>query len=130
MAKITRDVLLDLLPTYVAGEASEDTRRLVEQYLDDDAELMRIASRMKAIRLPEAPRGAVANPELKAFTRTKQLMFQRSLFLALAVMFTVSLAVAMGFLLDTHPEFGAISFTLGAIFWVGYWLTGWWASKL
>ncbi len=130
MEKITRDVLLDLLPMYVAGEASEDTRRLVEQYLDEDAELMRIASRMKAIRIPEAPRGAAANPELKAFARTKQLMFQRNLFLALAVMFTVFLAVAMGFLLNTYPEAGAISFTLAAIFWIVYWLTGWRVSKL
>ena len=72
----------------------------------------------------------LANPELRAFARTKQMMFQRNLFLALAVMFTVFLAVAMGFLLNTYPEAGAISFTLAAIFWIAYWFTGWRVSKL
>ena len=34
--KITRDVVTDLLPLYVAGEASADTRALVEEYLLED----------------------------------------------------------------------------------------------
>jgi hypothetical protein len=33
---ISRNVILDLLPLYMAGEASEDTRALLEQYLRDN----------------------------------------------------------------------------------------------
>ena len=33
---VTSDVILDLLPMYVAGEVSEDTRKLVEAYLEEN----------------------------------------------------------------------------------------------
>lgn len=36
---VTREVILDLLPVYLAGEASPATRTLVEEYLKQDAEL-------------------------------------------------------------------------------------------
>jgi anti-sigma factor RsiW len=39
--KVTRDVVMDLLPLYVAGEACADTRALVEEFLDGDPELRR-----------------------------------------------------------------------------------------
>jgi anti-sigma factor RsiW len=37
--KVTRDVVMDLLPLYVAGEACADTRALVEEFLEQDADL-------------------------------------------------------------------------------------------
>ena len=36
---VTREVILDLLPVYLSGEASPATRTLVEEYLRQDAEL-------------------------------------------------------------------------------------------
>ena len=36
---VTREVILDLLPVYLSGEASPATRTLVEEYLKQDAEL-------------------------------------------------------------------------------------------
>ena len=39
MIEIERNVILDLLPLYLAGEASPDTQALVEQYLASDPEL-------------------------------------------------------------------------------------------
>ncbi len=39
--EITRDVILDLMPLVLAGEASNDTSRLVEQYLEQHPELAR-----------------------------------------------------------------------------------------
>jgi anti-sigma factor RsiW len=36
---VTREVILDLLPVYVSGEASPATCALVEEYLKQDAEL-------------------------------------------------------------------------------------------
>ena len=36
MKGITRNVILDLLPMYVAGEVCDDTRILVEEYLSRD----------------------------------------------------------------------------------------------
>jgi len=34
--KITRDVIIDLLPLYFSGEASTDTKDLVETYFDQN----------------------------------------------------------------------------------------------
>ena len=41
--EIPRNVILDLLPLYIADETSPETRDLVEAYLDHDPELARIA---------------------------------------------------------------------------------------
>lgn len=40
---VTRDVIRDLLPAYFAGEASQDTRLLVEEYFRQDPEFERLA---------------------------------------------------------------------------------------
>jgi hypothetical protein len=37
--EITRNVILDLLPLYLADEVSDDTRLLVEKYLETNPEL-------------------------------------------------------------------------------------------
>jgi hypothetical protein len=34
--KVTREVIYDLLPSYFAGDASDDTRALVEAYFETD----------------------------------------------------------------------------------------------
>ena len=38
---ITREIILDLLPVYLSGEASPATRSLVEEYMKQDPELAR-----------------------------------------------------------------------------------------
>ncbi len=37
--KITRNVILDLLPMYLANEVSSETHTLIEKYLETDPEL-------------------------------------------------------------------------------------------
>ena len=44
----TRDVISDLLPLYFSGEASADTRAMVEEYFKLDPEFERMARRMAA----------------------------------------------------------------------------------
>jgi hypothetical protein len=36
---INREVILDLLPVYLAGEASPATRALIEEYMEQDKDL-------------------------------------------------------------------------------------------
>ena len=45
--KVTRDVIYDLLPAYFAGEVSGDSRALVEEFLETDVELRRMAERFR-----------------------------------------------------------------------------------
>ncbi|HEV7501311.1 MAG TPA: hypothetical protein VGQ33_14960 [Vicinamibacteria bacterium] len=67
---VTRDVVLDLLPLYAAGEASADTRALVEDFLRQDPELARLA-REASQDLLAAPRAPLPpDVELRSLRRT------------------------------------------------------------
>ena len=51
--KITREVITDLLPIYLSGEASQDTRDLVEAFLKEDPEFARIVNAEQSSLLSE-----------------------------------------------------------------------------
>ena len=53
--KITRDVVKDLLAVYSAGEASGDTRALVEEWLRSDPELARQVARADSVSCLSVP---------------------------------------------------------------------------
>jgi hypothetical protein len=70
--EITRDVILDLLPLYVANEVSEDTKKLIEEYMETDPEVQKIALQTAMDELA----GNIPNPlteedKLKAYRKTK-----------------------------------------------------------
>ena len=54
---VTREIVKDLLPLYVSGEASPDSRALVEAFLREDPQLARLADALRAEELSPA-RGA------------------------------------------------------------------------
>jgi anti-sigma factor RsiW len=85
---VTRDVILDLLPLYLSDEASPDTRSLVEQHLEADRDLARLAGQWEK-RLPEAPPAPV-NPEAQAlaYQEAKRRITNRIITLAAAIAFT------------------------------------------
>lgn len=51
-AKVTRDVISDLWPLYKAGEASADTKRLVEAFLAQDGDFKTLLKESDAIHGP------------------------------------------------------------------------------
>ena len=56
MNEVTKNVILDLLPLYLAGEVSEDTAALVQKHLEADPELAATAKEMaKADSLHKVP---------------------------------------------------------------------------
>ena len=72
--KVTRDVIYDLLPAYFAGEASADTRLLVEEHFASDPEFGRMAARFGALlaeKRPTAERETEAAREREAFDRAR-----------------------------------------------------------
>lgn len=72
MTKITRDVISDLWPVYASGEATEDTRALVESFLADNPGC---AAEFEAlVALPAADAALAPDAEARAFVRTKELM--------------------------------------------------------
>jgi anti-sigma factor RsiW len=78
--KITRGVILDLLPLYVAGEGSPDTRALVEQYLETDPELAEMARRIAAMHEPEdIPIPIGEEDQMEAYKEAQRRILQRTL---------------------------------------------------
>lgn len=91
--KVTRDVMNDLLPAYFSGEASKDTRTLVEEYFRENPEFEREAR--GAARPLESLSAAVAvAPEVEKEKRTLQSvhkeMWRRKLAFGMALFFTLA----------------------------------------
>ena len=129
--KVTRDVVLDLLPLYLAGEASADTRALVEAYLATDPELAARVRRGDFDLLGNVPNAVPPELEMRALRRTRaRLAWQRWL-LALGVgLAAVGLSVritrqpgqatAVGLALGDHPVALAACLLAAAACWAGY----------
>ena len=87
---VTRDVVRDLLPAYLGGEASADTRRLVEAFLAGDPELAKEveAESGEDFGLPDTPAPA-STAEKEALDQTRRLLKHRTSTLVVAAIFTV-----------------------------------------
>ncbi len=97
--KITRDVILDLLPLYLADEVSAETRALVEKYLETDPELAEIATQSAAIELPgDIPIPLTTEDKMEAYREAKRLMFWRTVFLGILISVTLLSVMAMALL--------------------------------
>lgn len=127
------DVIRDLLPLYLAGEASPATRALVEQHLAADPELARLAAAAAQddSRLARAGREVVAAPvnvEKTALETTRRLLRRRSRLMGLAIALTL---LPFSFAFDGHqvrlfffessPWFCASMLAAGAALWIAYW---------
>ncbi|MGA8073658.1 MAG: hypothetical protein WB995_09270, partial [Candidatus Acidiferrales bacterium] len=79
---VTREVILDLLPVYLAGEASPATRALVEEYMKQDSELAQRIRLLLAENFAKVvPSALPPELELRSLRRTRALLgWQRWLF--------------------------------------------------
>jgi len=129
---VTREVILDLLPVYLAGEASADTRALVDEYLKQDVALGReirekMVENLSAIAPPSMP----PELELKALRRTRRMLTQQRWIVALAMFFTL-VPLSGGFrfedgrfeqsfvLMRDYPQLAALSLLIALGLWVAY----------
>jgi predicted nucleic acid-binding protein len=97
--EISREVILDLLPLYIAGEVSEDSRKLVEEYLDQDEELRRLAERIEKSELKEIPMAEQIELSLDAYKKANKWMVLRTLGLALIISLSLMGLLAFGVLI-------------------------------
>jgi hypothetical protein len=85
---VTRDVVKDLLPLSMAGEASADTRAVVEAFLRSDPEIAQYAEALREDTViapaPAAAPGAPA-PGRAALARTRSLLRRRTWLMAAAI---------------------------------------------
>jgi anti-sigma factor RsiW len=125
---VTAEVVKDLLPLFVAGEASADTKALVEEFLRADPQLAALAAALREQedrppQLHAAPPGA----ERAALSTTRSLLRRRSWLLSFALMFT-GLPLSFSFdsggmrflLLRDAPMFALVSWVVAAGLWVAF----------
>jgi len=85
--KVTQEVIRDLMPPYISGEASADTRVLVEQFLAGDPALRGEFERAAKEMLTPFPVTLSPEHEKRTIDRARQLLRLRSLFIALTFFF-------------------------------------------
>lgn len=131
---VSRDVIVDLLPVYLAGEASPATRALVEEHLRQDpalAETVRLQQAENVIPTAAAP--VPPELEMRSLRRTRSMMgWQRRLY-GFGIGFTaIALTSQMSFkdgrmtdfhfLMRDYPlQFGLFA-ALAVGCWTGYFL--------
>jgi len=99
MKEITKDVILNLLPLYLAGEVSEVTAEVVKKYLESDPELEETAKEMaKADSLNKIPIPFRKEAAMESFQEAKKWMTIRILGISAIVgMVLMCFFLAVGF---------------------------------
>jgi anti-sigma factor RsiW len=133
--RVTQDVVTDLLPVYLAGEASADTRDLVEEFLREnpefaamvESERREFGGQQELLTGSGAPS---ADHELRTLTRTRSLMERQKWQMATALMLAafpfsfVSSGGHLTFLLvRDQPVLAAAAWGGAGIVWVLYFRT-------
>lgn len=100
---VTREVILDLMPLHLAGEASAASSALIEEYLRTDPDLANRVRTMSAesFATPVAP--AAPERELETVRRTRRLLFALRWLLAWGLALTL---LPLG--VEFHAENGRI----------------------
>ena len=123
---ITKDVILDLLPLYEAGEVSADTRALVDAYLKEHPEVAAQGGAPDAM-FKASP---VARPERdrrQALEHTRRLLRRKHWLFGLALSctltaFSVVFSSSRGtwFMWRDAPGVKLALLSAGLICWIGY----------
>jgi anti-sigma factor RsiW len=118
---VAREVILDLLPLYVGGEASPATRELVEEYLKGDPELAQRVREMRAGAMSGLPAPA-PRPEIgmQSLRRTRRVLAWQRWLLGFGISFT---AVGLATRFDSHGAQGTPARPLIFGFSYGAWAT-------
>lgn len=129
--RITRDVLMDLLPAFLAGECSADTRALVEECMKQDPDFARIVDQERnRTMLETVPINLSPELEKRALDSARALLRRRSYLLAFACSFSafpfsfVFHNDAITWIMWRDFPAGAIVFVVAAIAcWIGFFAT-------
>lgn len=130
--KVTREVMNDLLPAYFSGEASADTKALMEEYFRENPEFERVA-RGSARSLEALQETVTVAPEAKKEKRdlekVHKAMWRRKMFFGLALFFTLApLAFTYSkghiawMMVRNEPWSAAFYWFAAALFWVLYFM--------
>jgi hypothetical protein len=127
---ITKNIITDLLPLYYSEECSDDTKLLVEEFLQKNPEFKQQAIHFSQNPFPShIPQSLNKEDEMKSLLKTRRLLKWRSYLMGFAIFFscaTFSFVYDQG---NIHwivlSSLNATLFygTLGIGFWVAYFIT-------
>ena len=126
--KITKHIINDLLPLYFAGEVSDETRQLVEEFFETDPEYAKwVRDQKDEILKMDLPATLDKEIEMKSLEKTKRMIKGKSMFMASAIFFT-ALSCSFGgdsegiqwILWRDNPAAAGIMVVIGLFFWVQY----------
>jgi anti-sigma factor RsiW len=128
---IPKEVILDLLPVYLAGEVSPATRAWLEEYLAQDPALADRVRRQRTESLDQAsPPPLPPELELRALRRTRRMMTLLRWLFGIGMAFSaIALALEISFrpfkvrllLLDYPAQLG-LCFAAGVACWTAYFI--------
>lgn len=109
MSEVTKAVVLDLLPLYLAGEVSPETSALVKKYLEEDPELAETAKEMaKVDSLGKVPIPFKKETAMETYQEAKKWMTIRYIGVAAiagVVMICFTLALGASLIVDSLTHF-------------------------
>lgn len=127
--KVTRDVIIDLLPVYFSGEASTDTKKLVNNYFDQNPDFAAEAKKSsEQIITNDIPITLKKENEMETINRTKKFIKIRSWLLGFAIFFTIApfsfahMDDKFYVLLLDSPMTALIYGSIGILFWISYFI--------
>lgn len=127
---ITQDVITDLLPVYFSGEASSETRALVESFFREHPDFEKLARRSVKVQLPV--QSAAANGEKEVLRRVQRKIRRHGTLLGMAITLTlIPLTTAVStddhghshllwFMPRDYPIGAAILFAAATVLWTLY----------
>jgi hypothetical protein len=129
--ELSRDVILDLMPLYLAGEASPGTRLLIDECLSKDPEFARWVKERRAQTFDGVGKSEARDLDLSTLHRTRRRLSQQRwlfglgwFFLALASSFEFtnrgSRIIEFHFLARDHPLLGGGCLVLVVACWTAY----------
>lgn len=102
MEIITQDIILDLLPLYLANEVSADTRAFIEKYLETDPELAKVVRQSAAIKTSgDIPLPLSQDDKMKTYKKAKWLIMLRTIILASLISFALIIIILIFFLFSS-----------------------------
>jgi hypothetical protein len=129
---ITRDVITDLWPLYAAGEASADTRALVEEFIRQDPEFGRILHESEETDMLKPTTSELPpDHEAQTLSRTKRSMQGYDWLQFLAILWT---SFAFGRIIsdtsfDVSPRNFIITAAIALVFWIAYFVRMAWMRR-
>jgi ferric-dicitrate binding protein FerR (iron transport regulator) len=123
---LTKEIIDDLIPLYAANECSADTRKLVEEYLQQNPQRAEEIKRILQTPLPRAVPPPASLDETRALREARRRLSRQQWLMGAAIFF--SLAPLAFFhedgrtwwLLRDSPKSALIYAALAVVFWVIY----------